>query len=307
MSVRIMKPGMLTTVQDEGRWGYQNLGVSVAGPMDRVSHRLSNLLVGNRRWAATLEVTLIGPELEFERETVFVVTGAEFHLTLNDVEIPMNTPTRTRRGSVLRLKERRRGARAYVAVRGGFNVPLVLGSRSTHLASCTGGVDGRALVSGDRIPVGEVDPTIKIPNQVKQSTDMLPVKGAYLRVMMGPQEKEFSAESLETLRTARYEITPQSNRMGYRLAGSCLYYRTGGSVLSDGTPIGSVQVPPAGEPILLMADGQTSGGYPKVSTVITADLSLAGQLAPGDWIQFSVCDHATAVRALIAQERFLME
>ena len=307
MSIRIVKSGMLTTVQDEGRWGFQNLGVSVAGPMDRASHRLANLLVGNRRSAATLEVTLIGPEIEFENGSVFAVTGAEFHVTLDGLEVLMNVATRARQGSTLRLSGRRRGARAYVAVRGGFESPSVLGSRSTHLASRMGGLGGRALVAGDRIPVGEVDTVAEVPSRGRRPAVVLPVGGARLRVMLGPQDERFSEAALASLRTARYEITPQSNRMGYRLAGPRLDHRAGADVLSDGTPIGSVQVPPSGEPILLMADCQTSGGYPKIATVITADLALAGQLAPADWIEFAVCDHPTAIAALIAQERALME
>ena len=305
MSIRIIRPGMLTTVQDEGRRGFQRVGVSVAGPMDWVSHRLANLLVSNRRSAATLEVTLIGPEIKFEDESVFAVTGAEFHLVLDGIEVPTYVARRARRGATLRFGDRRRGARAYVAVAGGFDVPPVLGSRSTHLVSRVGGVGGRALVAGDRIPVGTTDKVASVAGRSRPPVIGLPGRGARLRVMLGPEDDRFSEAALATLQTARYEITPQSNRMGYRLTGPRLSHREGAELLSDATPIGSVQVPASGEPILLMADCQTTGGYPKIATVITADLPVAGQLAPADWIEFEVCDRQAAVAAVIAQEQAL--
>ena len=299
---------MLTTVQDEGRWGFQNLGVSVAGPMDRASHRLANLLVGNHQSAATLEVTLVGPEIEFESASAFAVTGAEFRLTLDGLEVPMNVATQARQGSTLRFGDRRRGARAYVAVAGSFEIPSVLGSRSTHLPSCVGGLGGRALVAGDRIPLGQADGVTGVAtSRGRRPAIPLPEGGARLRVMLGPQDERFSETAFATLQAARYQITPQSDRMGYRLAGPRLGHRAGADMLSDGTPIGSVQVPASGDPILLMADCQTTGGYPKIATVITADLALAGQLAPADWIEFEVCDRRAAVAAMIAQERALIE
>ena len=296
---------MLTTVQDEGRRGFQGVGVSVAGPMDSVSHRLANLLVGNRRSAATLEVTLIGPEIRFEDESVFAVTGAEFQLVLDGIVVPTHVARWARRGAMLRFGDRRRGARAYMAVAGGFDVPPVLGSRSTHLVSRVGGVGGRALVAGDGIPVGTTDRVANVADRSRPPVIGLPGRGARLRVMLGPEDDRFSEAALATLQTARYEITPQSNRMGYRLTGPRLSHRGGADTLSDGTPIGSVQVPASGEPILLMADCQTTGGYPKIATVITADLPVAGQLAPADWIEFEVCDRQDAVAALIAQEQAL--
>lgn len=308
MSIGIVRSGMLTTVQDEGRWGFQNMGVSVAGAMDRASHRLANLLMGNRQSAATLEVTLVGPEIEFESASAFAVTGAEFRLTLDGLEVPTNVATQARQGSTLRFGDRRRGARAYVAVAGSFEIPPVFDSRSTHLPSRMGGLGGRALVAGDRIPLGQADGvTGAATSRGRRPVIPLPEGGTRLRVMLGPQEERFSDAALATLQAARYQITPQSDRMGYRLVGPRLGHRAGADMLSDGTPIGSVQVPASGEPILLMADCQTTGGYPKIATVITADLALAGQLAPADWIEFEVCDRRAAVAALIAQERALIE
>ena len=167
---------------------------------------------------------------------------------------------------------------------------------------------GRALVAGDRIRLGEVNRVAgAASSRGRRAAIPLPEGGARLRVMLGPQDERFSEAALATLQAARYQITSQSDRMGYRLAGPRLGHRAGADMLSDGTPIGSVQVPASGEPILLMADRQTTGGYPKIATVITADLALAGQLAPADWIEFEVCDRRAAVTALIAQERALIE
>lgn len=307
MSIRIVRPGMLTTVQDAGRWGFQHMGVPVAGPMDRVSHRLANRLVGNPESIAALEVTLIGPEIEFEAETVFAVSGAEFRLALDEADVPMNAAHRARRGSRLKFGDRQRGARAYLAFAGGLDVPPLLGSRSTHVPSRMGGLSGRALAGRDRLSVGRVPTRRGVASRPWPPTFVLPDGGARVRAMLGPQDDRFTEAALATLRNARYVITPQSDRMGYRLEGPPLSRAARAEPLSDSTPVGTLQVPGSGQPILLMADCQTTGGYPKIATVITADLPLAGQLAPADWIEFEMCDRRTAVAALIAQERALME
>lgn len=300
-SVVVLKPGMLTTVQDLGRWGLQDSGVPVAGPMDAYSHRLANRLVGNPDTAATLEVTLIGPELQFEGEVLCAIAGAEFPVRLDGVAVPSCRAFRVPSGGRLSFGVRRRGARAYLAVRGGFDVPKVFGSRATHLLSAMGGLGGRALASGDRVPVGDEvagEPTAGEPL-------VLPEGGARVRVVWGPQDDYFTAEARERLVTERFLLTPQSNRQGYRLQGPALAHAGPADILSDATPIGSLQVPASGQPILLMADRQTTGGYPKIATVITADLPVAGQLAPGDWVAFAPCSLEDARQALLARERAL--
>lgn len=305
MTIRVVDPGLLTTVQDGGRWGHQALGVPVAGPMDGVSHRCANLVVGNRPDCATLEVTLVGPTLEFSGETTVAVTGAEFELWLDTAPIAANTAHRAHRGSRLRFGRRRSGARAYLAVAGGVDVPLVLGSRSTDLASGLGGLAGRPLRSGDQLGVGRagerggphVPPVTGIP---------LPHGGATVRVIPGPDATRFGPRAMSMFGQTRFTLGPESNRMGYRLRGPALDLVQMGSLLSSATPIGSVQVPPSGQPILLMADRQTTGGYARIATVISADLSVAGQLAPGDWIRFEACDRREAIAALIALEQTFM-
>ena len=305
MTIRVMEPGLLTTVQDRGRWGSQDLGVPVAGPMDSVSHRLANLLVGNQPDCATLEATLVGPEVEFLADATFAVAGAQFELRLDTRPVPATTVCRAGRGSRLRFGRSGAGARAYLAVSGGIDVPLVLGSRSTDLASGLGGLGGRPLRGGDQLAVGRVTGrgTARRPDGVPFD---LPRGGATLRVMPGPDQGRFTPDAVERLTRARFTLEPESNRMGYRLRGPSLELAETRPLLSRATPVGTVQVPPSGQPILLMADRQTTGGYAQIATVVSADLPVAGQLAPGDWIAFEVCERREAVAALIALEQVLM-
>ena len=305
MTIQVVEPGLLTTVQDCGRWGSQALGVPVAGAMDGVSHRLANLLVGNEPSCATLEVTLVGPTLEFLSEATFAVAGAEFELRLDERPVPGHTSCHARRGSRLRLGRRGFGARAYLAVAGGIDVPPVLGSRSTDLASGLGGFAGRPLRAGDRLGVGRwAGP--RVPRMPPGAPVALPSGGARVRVMPGPDGDRVGLRAMEVFGQARFTLGPESNRMGYRLRGPSLELAEMGPLLSSATPVGTVQAPPSGEPILLMADRQTTGGYAKIATVISADLPVAGQLAPGDWIAFEVCERREAVAALIALEQSLM-
>ena len=305
MALRVIKPGMLTTVQDAGRWGYQSRGVPVAGPMDSYSFRLANALVGNDRAAAGLEITLLGPELEFETERVVAVTGAEFDLTLDGRPVPMEAPFLVSAESHFRFGARRRGARAYLAIAGGIATPPVLGSRATHLISTMGGFEGRALRAGDRLLLGDATGT-RSTQPASPREVPLPDGEARVRVLAGPQADYFSADSLDVLQSAPYVIGRQSDRMGFRLEGPRLTHARGADIISDATPLGVLQVPASGQPILLMADRQTTGGYPKIATVITADIAVAGQLGPGDSISFVVCTRREAMAALIAQERALM-
>ena len=305
MTIRVVEPGLLTTVQDRGRWGSQALGVPVAGPMDGVSHRLANLLVGNPPDCATLEVTLVGPTLEFLADTTFAVAGAEFELRLDAESTPANTPRHAGRGSRLRFGRRGAGARAYLAVAGGIDVPPVLGSRSTDLASGLGGLAGRPLRGGDRLGVGQWTGP-RVPRVPPAAPVTLPRGGATVRVLPGPDGDRFGPRAMQVFGQARFTLGPESNRMGYRLRGPSLELARTEPFLSSATPAGTVQVPPSGQPILLMADRQTTGGYAKIATVISADLGVAGQLAPGDWIAFEVCDRREAVAALIALEQALM-
>jgi antagonist of KipI len=291
-------------VQDLGRYGHQASGVPAAGPMDAFSHRLANQLAGNDPAAATLEITLIGPELIVEANTTLAITGAYFDVTCDERPLAIGESFTVSRGQRLRFGRIVQGARAYLAIAGGVQTPVVLGSRATHLVSRMGGFAGRALVAGDRIPIeGDVP-----PRPVRKAAGlMLPTKGrALLRVMAGPQADWFHADALKTIAGVSFRISPQSNRMGYRLQGPPLVRLHDRELISEPLGIGAIQVPSAGEPILLMADRQTAGGYPKIGYVISADLPLAGQLAPGDFIEFHLCTQQEAVAALISRERQLL-
>lgn len=307
-SVTIVRPGMLTTVQDLGRWGLQGSGVPVAGPMDPYSHRLANRLVGNDDGAGALEVTLIGPELTADSDITCAVAGAAFALSVDHRPVPMHEPFTLPAGARLRFGARSAGARATLAVAGGFDVEAPFGSRSTSLISRIGPFGGRSLEAGDVLPIGHS----RRPHRwgrppaaaARQAAAPLPMPrgGARLRVIRGPDEALFTAAAYEALFESRFVVTAASNRMGYRLDGPPLEHRGRADILSDATPLGTVQVPASGQPILLMADRQTTGGYARIATVITADVPLAGQLAPGDWIEFAPCGRAAAIEALKAQQ-----
>jgi antagonist of KipI len=316
--IHVLKPGMLTTIQDVGRWGFQARGVPVAGPMDPYSHRTANALVGNTIDAATLEVTLLGPDLEFSDERAVAIAGAAFEVTVDGAPVPDGEAFVVHAGAALRFGRRIAGARAYVAVAGGIATPSVLGSRATHLISAMGGIGGRAVKAGDRLPLGparsgaaRLKPRAtsrdsSTSSAVARGFSRAPDASQRVRVLPGPQVDYFSPDSLDILQSAPYVINLKSDRMGFRLDGPVLRHARGADIISDATPLGVLQVPASGQPILLMADRQTTGGYPKIATVITADLAVAGQLAPGDAISFVVCSARGAMAALIAQERALM-
>ena len=298
--ITVLRPGLFTTIQDAGRWGYQHLGVPVSGPMDPASHRLANALLGNLPDAATLEATIIGPELRFEQDATIAITGADLQPMLEGTPLLMGSVVRCAPGSVLRFGNRRAGARAYVAVDGGIGVSPVLGSRATHVMSGLGGVAGRALRAGDHVPLRDRQVSAGGTARDRRIHEGGSVQ---LRVMAGPQSEYADPSALQMLQETRFIVSPQSDRMGYRLTGSALPTRKdSGEMISDATVVGAVQVPPSGQPILLMADRQTTGGYPQIAVVITADLPLAAQLVPGDSIQFELCSRADAIAALTEQE-----
>jgi antagonist of KipI len=300
--------------------------------MDPYAHRFANALVGNAEADATLEVTLVGPELECDDERLIAMTGAEFELTVDEQPVPMDTAVPLPARSRVRCGRRLRGARAYLAIAGGIDVPRVFGSRATHVATAMGGLGGRALRADDRLPVGprRIDsdhgdharaaaaacdsgrgdhiPASQLDDGHGriQFSEELPDGYARVRILPGPNQDSFGADALDVLQSSPYRIDPRSDRMGFRLAGASLAPRRGTEMISEATSMGALQVPPSGQPILLMADRQTTGGYPTIATVITADLGLAGQLAPGDSIAFIVCSRAEAIAALIARERWIL-
>jgi antagonist of KipI len=268
----------------------------VSGALDWYSHRLANCLLGNDPDAATLEVTLLGPHIRFEATSTFAVTGAEFGLTVDDEPVDMNRPLEARPGSTLKFGGRLRGARAYVAVSGGIDVPPILGSRSTHVLAGMGGLDGRALKKGDALMIGA---TVKRQGAIARPSLPFALFGAKLRAV--PADERLFANLI----MQRFLVSPRSDRMGYRLDGPSIVDTPTGELISTAVPTGAIQVPPTGKPILLMNDHATTGGYAIAATVITADLPLAGQLAPGDWVEFEACSIDAATAELRRQEATL--
>ena len=272
----VARPGMLTTVQDHGRHGFQHLGVPVAGPMDWWSSLAANRLAGNADAAAVLEVTLIGPELEFTRSATAAVVGATFEISVSGHPVPMNRALAVQAGARLAFGARERGARAYVAIGGGIGVAEVMGSRATHVKGALGGLDGRALRRGDAVPLlpatSSASPETAHPPHLPLETP------ATLRAIEGPEH------CTGAFWESTFTISPQSDRMGYRLDGPAV--AAPGDQVSSLVTMGTVQVTPSGTCVLLMADRATSGGYARAATVIHADLPVAGQLAPGDTVRF---------------------
>lgn len=301
--ITVVKPGWFTTVQDGGRYGYQQYGMPVSGPMDRRSHVIANRLVGNRDQEAALEITLKGPELLFEAAAVVAVTGADLSPAINGVALPLWTSVLVKAGSRLAFGTKRSGARSYLAVAGGIDVPVVLGSRSTHVSSRTGGLKGRSLAAGDCLVGGTARPHQHATIERALPERLRPVYStpATLRILPGPHLSSFAPQAGDRLTANPYRLSSRSDRMGFRLEGARLVQARAEARISDGTALGALQVPPDGQPILLMADRQTTGGYPIIAVVISADLHLAGQLLPGDTVSFTPTTLPEAQRVLKAQ------
>ena len=289
----MLSPGFQTTVQDLGRFGYAHLGISASGAADALALRAGNLLVGNRANAAALEMTLSGATVEFERAAVVTITGADFA-----GDLPSWTPTPVKAGVPLRCGAAGSGARAYLCVRGGIDVPLLLGSASTHLLTGLGGYEGRALRRGDKLRVGEA--AVRAPRHGPAPPPPVGAPGV-LRVTAGPQADLFD----DAFYTAAYTVSEASDRMGLRLRGPALRSPGTGSMITEGVAVGAVQVPPSGEPIILFVEHQTTGGYPKIANVISADLRAAGQLRPRDSVRFERTGMEQAWALLQEQEAWL--
>jgi biotin-dependent carboxylase-like uncharacterized protein len=305
-SITVIEPGLLSTIQDGGRWGHQASGVPVSGAMDWMAYRTANAIVGNESGSAAVEATLAGPKLRFDQRTMFAIAGADFGATLDGVRVPHCAAVSAPAGGVLRFNAPVSGARTYVAVDGGIDVPRVLGSRSTNLLSRMGGTQGRTLLQGDRLGLGAETAPQRRRKPIPEASAYGRSGGARLRVIPGPQTEYFPSEALDTLQRTRFIVSPKSNRMGYRLEGDPVRAFREQEMISDAAFTGAIQVPPSGEPILLMADRQTTGGYPQLAVVITADIPLAAQLAPGNWVEFRVCSRSEAISALVAQEARLL-
>ena len=291
-ALEVLQRGALTTVQDKGRYGYQQYGVSISGAMDKFALRVANLLVGNDDGEAALEITLLGPKLKFLKDLKIAITGGNLQPLVNGKPIAMWHALDVTAGDILSFGAPKSGCRAYLAMYGGLDIPLTMGSRSTHVLANLGGL-GRPLNKGDVLKVKDATGCrFYLKQNYRFPSDQIPVykKDWLVRVIDGPQADYFTQQGIETFLSSEYEITPQSNRMGYRLKGPKIEHKIGADIITDATPPGSVQVPGDGMPIVLLADAQSTGGYSKIGAVISRDQDLLAQAKPGDKIKFQRID-----------------
>lgn len=320
MSMIVTRPGLLSTIQDLGRYGYQKHGVIVSGVMDPFAHRLANILVGNEEKEATMEITMIGPVIEFERNALISLTGGDLTPTMDGVPVPMHRPVWVKKGSQLRFGSCAAGCRTYLAAAGGFEIQPVMDSKSTYLRGGIGGYQGRALQAGDVLSFGHYSERSKQlmkvlsvrcgektfePSAWTISTELLPSyrSNQTIRVIRGHEYEWFNEEDRHSFFKESFMVTPQSDRMGYRLKGPELSLAEPRELISEAVAFGTIQVPQGGQPIVLLADRQTTGGYPRIAQIIAADLPLVAQLKPGDRMSFTEVSHREAEKWYLHRER----
>ncbi len=308
--LEVIHPGVLTTIQDRGRYGYQQYGVSVSGAMDKYSLRLANILAGNDDGDAAMEITIVGPKLLVLHACRIAITGADLSPQMNGHPFSMWKSSEVQKGDVLSFGSAKSGCRAYLAIYGGFEVPLTMGSYSTHILSKLGGLNGRALVKGDRLSIRSTCGSRYRPNpDFSLCREQIPSYGRewQVSVIPGPQADYFTRQGIATFYSAEYEISTQADRMGYRLRGPKIGHKAAADILSDATPAGSVQVPGDGNPIILLTDGQTTGGYSKIGVIISPDLDRLGQACPGDKVRFRKMGIVEAHRIIQREEKKIQE
>lgn len=306
-NIKVLKSGFFTTVQDLGRTGYQKFGMPVAGVMDNFSCRIANYLVGNDEGEAVLEATFLGPELEFGEDMIVAVTGADMKPKLNGKEIPMWESIKVTKGDKLALGGILSGIRSYIAFSGAIDVELVNNSKSTYAKSGIGGFKGRRLMDKDELNV-KVSDNIVCGRYLESKYIPEFNKKNLIRVVLGPQDDYFTEEGINTfLNDSGYKITNEADRMGYRLAGGIIEHKEKADIISDGALFGSVQVPANGQPIILMADRQTTGGYTKIATVISTDLPKLAQMGADNEIIFKSISVKEAQKIYIEYENNLSQ
>ncbi|PAE26279.1 biotin-dependent carboxyltransferase family protein [Bacillus sp. 7894-2] len=322
--IKVLKPGLLSSIQDLGRTGYQKFGVIASGAMDPFSHRMANLLSGNEENDPALEITMMGPTLTFEEATLISICGGDLSPLINGQPIRTWRSIFVKKGSELKFGGCQKGCRAYLAVSGGFSVPEVMNSRSTYLRAGIGGFKGRALKAGDVLETGKPSlQSLKMEDYLsKQLHDKTFVENDWgiasklipetignpeIRITRGRQFDLFTHESRIQLFNHAFEVTAQSDRMGYRLKGTSLALSEHAEQISEAVNFGSIQVPPDGNPIVLLADRQTTGGYPKIGQVAAVDLPLLAQAKPGDALRFKEISNGQAQQLLIKRELKLKE
>lgn len=319
MTIKVNKSGLLTSIQDLGRYGSQKYGVIASGAMDTLSHRIANMLVGNSENEAAVEMTMLGAHFEFQSDSMISICGGDLSPILNDRPAKMWRPLFVKKGSVLSFGGAKKGCRAYLAVAGGIDVPEVMGSKSTYLRAGIGGYEGRAIENGDILSVGKMsEQSIKLNEALLDSAPRSEIEWSAspefipflredesVRVIKGRQFDDFSEESKSMIFSETFKITPNSDRMGYRMEGPQLTLEDKTEMISEAVSFGTIQVPADGNPIILLADRQTTGGYPKIAQVASVDLPYLAQFKPGEVVRFKEISLEEAQELLIDNERRL--
>lgn len=301
--IEIISAGMLSTVQDLGRFKVMKNGFTQSGVMDAYSTKIANKLCKNDINAPVIEMTMLGITAKFKGEHIFAISGGIFDVSLNNKPVRTNKAYIAKDGDVLSIKGAKQGLRCYLAVAGGFDVPLFMGSASTNLKINVGGFNGRKLKAGDILKIGKADKIKNIEKrELPENTYNNPVK---VRVVLGPQDDMFSENDLMLFSKQQYTVTSDLDRMGIRLWGIALRGKEKLEIISDAITFGSIQITNSGMPIILMADHQTTGGYAKIATVISADLPKLAQVKPNNKISFEIIDIDTAEKIAIKQKKFI--
>jgi len=309
VGMRITRAGMLSTVQDEGRYGYMDFGISVSGAMDALAMHTANILVGNKRDEAVIEMTMQGLEAVFDSSAIIAITGANMHPQINGSPVPMYEAVRVAAGDTLTLGYAQSGLRAYLAFYKGLYLKKTLGSYSTNIKAGIGGYMGRALKAGDLLFFNTTEPCLaniekyKAPLQARHP--YFSGNCATVRVVLGLQSDYFTSEGINTFFTSEYKLTNDSDRMGIKLVGAPIAAHTGVDIVSDGMPEGGIQIPSSGMPIIMAADRQTTGGYAKIGAVISRDMPIIAQCKPGDSIRFEKISIRAAQRLYKRRLRLL--
>lgn len=297
----VVHPGILSSIQDNGRIGYRAFGMPVSSVMDRYASTMANILTGNGRGAAVVEMTLRGGRFSFPHEAYVAICGADMQARLNGKKIRNWSGFYVPAGSELAFGFALTGCRAYLAISGGILVPQVMGSRSTYLRAGIGGYKGRALQAGDVLEIARVEDLPFRSNELAHSAVPTYGNNLSLRVILGPQDDLFTEGAVATFLNSDYTVSPRNDRMGYLLEGESITHKGGPDIVSDALCPGAIQVPGSGMPIVMMADCQTTGGYAKIATVIGPDLAMLAQAKAGDRVRFVACSDAEAVAARISE------
>ena len=302
MGLEVLRAGLQSTVQDQGRFGYAHLGVSASGAADNFSLTIGNILVGNPKHYAGIEMTIIGDKYHFKSDAFVALTGSEFEAELDNKSIPFWKRLPIKRGQILDIRSTKNGARCYLCVAGGINIEDVMGAKTTHLTSGIGGLHGRILKNLDELEFGPLDDLIK---PIQKVNDSITTDTKIIKVTKGLQWPWFDKNQKNKLFHHQYQVTELSNRMGLRLIGNAIKTKKENEITTAGISLGSIQIPGDGQPIISFVEHQTTGGYPIIANVVSADIRKVGQLKAGDCFQFELISFSSAEKLKVDQEKFI--